>query len=201
VFSAATLVYAPWRRGHCSRFCQHAERLREDFSGCIHSVRGDWKITAAENCEPTLSIGSSCPSNGYGPGTLRCGSDCKFDFSGCAPAACGDGVISGSEECDGAAIEPCIEHHPRNVSGVSRCTSDCKLDFSDCRDSVCGDGKLEGLEECEGTNLGVDQGKNCHDVDERYLYGARTCVNCVLDSSQCGPPIWGFSSRFGLICY
>lgn len=64
---------------------------------------GDGKITIGEDCDGLNLLGKNCFSQGFGSGTLKCGSNCKFDTSQCS--TCGNSKIDNGETCASCPID------------------------------------------------------------------------------------------------
>jgi hypothetical protein len=138
-----------------------------DTSACSGPPRcGDGIVNVAgEVCDGADLGGDTCVSLGLGPGTLSCGSTCKFNTTGCtAPPRCGDGVINQtSEVCDGADLggQTCTD--VGFLGGTLACNADCTLNASSCTGvPFCGDGDINRPEEeCDQLDLG---GRTCNSL-------------------------------------
>jgi hypothetical protein len=147
---------------------------------------GDAVVDTSETCDGASLGGATCESQGFGAGTLACGSDCKsFDASQCgAPAGCGDSVKSGVEVCDGSDLGGQTCAGLGLGSGNLGCKLNCLgFETGGCSGPAsCGDGTKDGSEVCDGNDL---DGQTCETIGAGT--GTLACAaNCVIfDTTGC----------------
>ncbi|HEV2847267.1 MAG TPA: prenyltransferase/squalene oxidase repeat-containing protein, partial [Thermoanaerobaculia bacterium] len=158
-----------------------------DTNACSGPPRcGDGILNVAgEVCDGADLGGDTCVGLGLGPGTLSCGSTCKFDTSACTAApSCGDGVINqASEVCDGADLGGLTCSDSGFLGGTLSCNADCTLNAASCTGApFCGDGEINrSEEECDQLNLG---GRTCDSLG--LGGGSLGCTTaCKLQTAGC----------------
>lgn len=155
---------------------------------------GDKSKNGDEECDGT-SV-SSCYSQGYDSGTMKCNADCTFDTSGCNK--CGDGKVSGYEKCD-EGNDNGNKCSPPYGSSCTYCSKYCTKAY--LYGGYCGDGKRDSNEDCEscyqdnpctdgknscynGKCIDLDSDDNCGIIGNKCT-GNTECVNRVC-KSKCG---------------
>ncbi len=150
-------------------------------------ICGDGAINSSfEFCDGSDLGGQTCPSLGFGPGTLRCSPGCTFDTSACSPAPfCGDGARNQSGEfCDGADLAGQTCAALGFSGGTLGCSSSCTFNASACTGTAafCGDGTVNrAVEQCDRADFA---GQTCASLG--LGAGTLRCTNgCTLDTSGC----------------
>jgi hypothetical protein len=89
-------------------------------------------VDAGEQCDGADLAGATCVSRGFGPGTLRCRTDCTFDTTACPN--CGNGRIEVGEACDGSNLngQSCTSLGLGFTGGTLACGASCAFDTSRC---------------------------------------------------------------------
>jgi len=96
-------------------------------SNCGNRVRD-----TGEPCDGTDVGTATCPSLGFGGGTLRCTAACTYDTTGCSP--CGNARIDPGEQCDttNLAGQTCASLAMGFTGGTLRCGPLCTFDTTMC---------------------------------------------------------------------
>ncbi len=167
----------------CSANCRgFVETDCVDFGRCgdgiLHTEHG-------EECDGVNLAEQDCESLGLYPGTLTCGTNCRFDTSGCG-GSCGDGIIQTGqgEQCDTDNFGSQTCSSLGYYTGPLICTDDCTISESNCEGTgSCGDGIIQTpYETCDGENL---DGQTC--ISLNYHPGTLACAsNCAFDTTSCG---------------
>jgi agmatine/peptidylarginine deiminase len=82
---------------------------------------GDGVVSADEDCEPNNHRWWGCEHLGYGSGTLKCGTDCRWDTTQCVDG-CGNSRVEGSEVCDRGVVACTTLGYD---VGLAFCKDDC----------------------------------------------------------------------------
>ncbi len=114
-------------------------------SATCRSDCGGWNTSACSNCgDGAVDGGEECDGSdldmndcrsvpgGFGGGTLRCTSTCRFDTSACT--LCGNGVIDSGEQCDGTRLggATCTSIGGGFTGGTLRCGGTSRYDTTGC---------------------------------------------------------------------
>lgn len=150
-------------------------------------ICGDGAINNAfEFCDGADLGGQTCPSLGFGPGTLGCTAACTFDTAACSPAPfCGDGARNQAGEfCDGADLGGQSCAALGFAGGTLGCSADCTFNATACTGAAafCGDGVVNrAVEQCDRADFA---GQSCASLG--LGTGTLRCTNgCLLDTSGC----------------
>lgn len=152
---------------------------------------GNGQLEDGEQCDGDNLNESSCQTQGYASGELRCSSSCHYETSSCVeqtPVTCGNGVKEAGEACDGQDIGDAAA-----CPGGDAPTCDASCELSCPAQSLCGNGVLDRGEPCDGELFGEAM---CPDNS------SISCKQCQLDCTPIvAPPELSAPSHlsFGLV--